>query len=385
MSDVLDVSALLHVLPGLLPSGEGNVLRSPQDALAAMVHTIMTRLDFRLVGLSDEDRLDTSATSNQLPPNWSMHGPDSYAFRYKHDQSSLDYLIKVVKLGPRAMIHGIAMQGSKTNTLQLPYADYFSPSFWPFNPASADATSAREPLVNGYISSSRLNDLVIAFKTQILQGLVPGLSKPGYTEDSTTSSSSSSVPRAGGSESRPTPGTQPPPRSPFHGDEDDPSQPASFIPPFRNPLTIGDRDLDPLGGSPLAMPPRFGGGGFAPPPLFPGGDTGGGMIVGPNHPMFRDRFAHPSAQNLPPGAVPPGARFDPIHPSDPSFPGGMQGPRFNPDVGGPNPQPRAPGHPSGDPDWDDLAPPTFNNHPPNFGAGRRHPPGPPGGSDHWYS
>lgn len=383
MSDVLDPSALLHVLPTLLPATaegqDGALLRNPQDALAAMIHTIMSRLDFRLVGLSDEDRLSADASSpNKLPSAWNTHGPDSYAFRYKHDQSSLDYLVKIVKLGPRAMIHGIAMQGSKTNTQQLVWADYFSHSFWPY---PATGAQQGEPLVNGYISSSRLKDLVIAFKTQILQGLVPGLTKEGYTDDSAGDNASSSSTRQ---DSR---GETLPPRAPFHGDENDPSSPAQFAPPFRNPLTIGDRDLDPLGGSPLAMPPRFGGGGFAPPPLFPGGDTGGGMIVGPNHPMFRDRFAQPHpSQGLPPGAVPPGARFDPIHPAgDPNFPGGG---RFGPDVGGPNPQPGRGGRfgqPSGDPDWDDLAPPGFN--PGGFGGGgqRRGPPGPPGGSDHWYS
>ncbi|TKY85338.1 hypothetical protein EX895_005500 [Sporisorium graminicola] len=386
MSDLLDPSALLHVLQQqLLPSTSSSssssepLLRNPSDALAAMIHTIMTRLDFRLTGLSEEDRLppsqddSASSTSNTLPETWNAKGPDHYCFRYKHHQSSLDFLIKIIKLGNKAVIHGVALQGTKTSTMEVVLSDFLSTAFWPYPHAQGGDT---EPLVNGYIGSSRLKDLVSAFKAQILQQLVPGLRKDGYVEEEGSSRSGNS-----GSSSQPSRPNNPSggaqPRSPFGGNPDDPSYPSNYPqqPPFRNPLIIGDRDLDPLGGSPLAMPPRFGGGngGFAPPPLFPGGDTGGGMFVGPNHPMFRDRF--PTNTGLPPGAVPPGARFDPIYPAG-------TGPFHpeNPDVGGARPQNFPYG--SGEPDWDELAPPRGENAFPGRGgrgggrgggAGGRHP------------
>lgn len=413
MTDLLDPSALLQVLQELLPTAskadtvattrDGDKafgptsdleLRHAWDALSAMIHTIMSRLDFRLVGFSEDDRIlphDSSTQSeaatttflatNKLSKGWNAKGPDHYCFRYKHDQSSLDYLVKVIKLGNKAIIHGVALQGSRTSTLEIPLSDYFSPSFFPYPSSSGD----NEPLVNGYISSSRLKDLVIAFKTQILQTLVPGLRKQGYTEDA--SNSNTGVPSSP-STSSPRPSVPDPTRS-------------LQQPPHRNPLIIGDHDLDPLGGSPLALPPRFGGdngGGFAPPPLFPGGDTGGGMFVGPNHPMFRDRFPTGGGRggpfgDLPPGAVPPGARFDPIFPSaDGDFPGNGGGlPRFDPfhpahpDVGGARPQggngSRFPPL-SGEPDWDDIPQPGSNGpRPPHSGGG--------GGrnlaSNHWYS
>ena len=376
MTDLLDPSALLHVLQQLLPSSEPQ-LRLPSDALSAMIHTIMTRLDFRLAGLSEDDLLpqpssDESSSSssdatstNKLPAEWNSKGPDHYSFRYKHHQSSLDYLVKIVKLGNKAVIYGIVMQGSNTSTMEIPLSDYLSPSFFPYPHAKKEG-ERDEPLVNGFIGSSRLKDLVIAYKTQILQTLVPGLRKDGYTEESSSNTGDGrNNPSSSSSSTQPNRLNQP--RRPFAGDEDDPTYPSQ--PSFRNPLTIGDRDLDPLGGSPLAMPPRFGGGGSsAPPPLFPGGDTGGGMLVGPGHPMFRDRFRpnHPEAgpTGLPPGAVPPGARFDPIYPSG----GGPFGPDGNyPDVGGARPQGGRGGPASGEPDWDELAPPRGEN---PFGGGR---------------
>lgn len=108
-------------------------------------------------------------------------------------------------------------------------------------------------------------------------------------------------------------------------------------------LRIGDADRDPLAAS--GHRPFLGG--YAPPDVFapPRGD---GMIVGPDHPMFRGPPQQPAQGPwggdgfLPPGAVPPGARFDPVVP----MPG--QGPR--PPMGGPRGG-------RGDPDWDDVRPP----------------------------
>ncbi|KAJ2841619.1 hypothetical protein IWW36_006200 [Coemansia brasiliensis] len=114
-----------------------------------------------------------------------------------------------------------------------------------------------------------------------------------------------------------------------------------------NPLSVGRDDLDPLGGS----------GGLG------GMDQGGGMIVGPNHPMFRhggngsgfDTDPLHGPQRLPPGAVPPGARFDPIVPHGQAPRGGHPRgglPRGPPGRGG-----NSSGPFSGEPDPDSTAPP----------------------------
>ncbi|KAJ1898241.1 hypothetical protein LPJ66_002877 [Kickxella alabastrina] len=89
-------------------------------------------------------------------------------------------------------------------------------------------------------------------------------------------------------------------------------------------VNVGGDDLNPLG-------PVFGG-----PMGIDGGNRGGGMVVGPDHPMFRQGGGRGpilpgSPETLPPGAVPPGARFDPIGPF-----GRMQGPGRGPGSGGNN-------------------------------------------------
>ena len=99
---------MLSLLPSLLPESEKK-LKSPQDGLAALSHTILSALAFRLTGIDDTSTTSNS-TNNVLPDGWNNRGPGSYTFRYKHDQSSLDFLIKVSSLGTRLLFNAIATQ-----------------------------------------------------------------------------------------------------------------------------------------------------------------------------------------------------------------------------------------------------------------------------------
>ncbi|KAJ1857930.1 hypothetical protein H4R99_003802 [Coemansia sp. RSA 1722] len=102
----------------------------------------------------------------------------------------------------------------------------------------------------------------------------------------------------------------------------------------RPDISVGGSDLDPFGSM------REG--------------DGGGMHVGPDHPMFRRGYVPESPsgdgpQRLPRGAVPPGARFDPISPfgdrPGPLRPSGGHGPGGR-------------GFFSGEPDPDNMQPPN---------------------------
>ena len=85
MPDILDPSALLSSLPSLLPAA--CTLKSPQDAIVGLIHSVMTTLLFRVVGVDDTDSITTFA-NNLLPEQWNAHGPGNYTLRYKHEQSS---------------------------------------------------------------------------------------------------------------------------------------------------------------------------------------------------------------------------------------------------------------------------------------------------------
>jgi proteasome inhibitor subunit 1 (PI31) len=107
----LDPSALLSKLAQLLPS-ERKTLQSPQEGVAALFHSALVALGFRLVGIDDASTQGTFP-DNVLPDDWSAHGPNNYTLRYRHEQSSLEFIIKVSKLGSRTIVNAIAVGVSK--------------------------------------------------------------------------------------------------------------------------------------------------------------------------------------------------------------------------------------------------------------------------------
>ncbi|KAG0348909.1 hypothetical protein BG004_003741 [Podila humilis] len=330
------------------------ILASEYESLAALSHAIMTAVGFRLVGLGEDDTLenerktmDDITKANALPNRWNASS-ESYSFRYTHPNSQLNYLIKCIRIAHKFVIHGTTIETSKICSLELQAKDFTSPSYFPF---SSSTDTERDPLWNGFISRSRINDLISQYKINIIQQLIPGLSKPGYQEEAVpapSASSSSQSTTNSGADSRtssgrgrgghddyypdndplrmpggvggvPRPGFIP--RPPIFGDPFSAEDPAYYgggggmgIGGSHNPFNIGRDDLDPFGGR-LGGAGGFGGG--------IGGSSGGGMIVGPNHPMFRRPPSggnsggggiYGGPQPLPRGSVPPGARFDPIGP-----------------------------------------------------------------------
>ncbi|KAJ2956038.1 hypothetical protein NQZ79_g8080 [Umbelopsis isabellina] len=276
MSNVLDPSSILHTVSRLLPKQDTEsanaepLLRDKHDALAALAHAIMISVGFRLTSLGDgEHKVSTDQT--ELPQQWSAHGPHAYTFQYTHPQSSLTFMLKGVTLADKFIVHGLAIEVMGIS-LWSPIYDYLvedqytSPSFYPYS------SSQQEPLVNGYISSSRLNDFINLFKINILQKLIPGLNKPGYEESQSATSTVGSQPNVG-SGSNPLQETRPEhrpygdiPRPPYF---DDPLAGDDFGGPG-NPFSVGGDDLNPLGH--LRGPGRH--------------NQGGGMFVGPDHPIF---------------------------------------------------------------------------------------------------
>jgi proteasome inhibitor subunit 1 (PI31) len=108
----LDPSALLSRLPSYLPFSKS--LKNPQDGLTALVHTTLSALEFRLVGI-DESAATRDLPNNMLPEEWNNHGPGHYTLVYKHDQSSLQFVAHVSKLGSRTIINAIASEVRSTS------------------------------------------------------------------------------------------------------------------------------------------------------------------------------------------------------------------------------------------------------------------------------
>lgn len=110
-ASILDPSAILSTLPQLLPA-ESKALASPQDGIASLLHAALTILGFRLTAIDESSTSHNQIPSNVLPNGWNQGGPGHYTFKYRHDQSSLEFIIKLSKLGKRTLINAIALEAS---------------------------------------------------------------------------------------------------------------------------------------------------------------------------------------------------------------------------------------------------------------------------------
>lgn len=145
-----------------------------------------------------------------------------------------------------------------------------------------------------FATPARLKDLISLWKSGIIGPLMPGLLKSSLDDDD-------APPRTTGRG-----GYYPDPGGPFVGGRPEfPAGPSGLRLP-----SIGATDLDPLAGLGGTTGGRV--------PL--GGGEGDGMILGPNHPLFRERFPLRGQEQDWGGMVPPGARFDPVGPGMPGMP-----------------------------------------------------------------
>ncbi|ORY55967.1 PI31 proteasome regulator N-terminal-domain-containing protein, partial [Leucosporidium creatinivorum] len=344
----LTPSSLSSLAVSLLPSDD-NSLSSPIEALALLIHSIHTQVGFRLISPASpavEQEEGAQSVINKLPAGWSSSG--SPKFKYKHEQSSLEFVISVTELGGRALVAAVAVENPKSTSFDLLLTDYFSHSTFPLS-----SLSSAEDFTKAFSTAARLADLITLYRLNILQPLIPGLQKDGYTElPASTSTSSSS-----GSGSGDGRGRVAQPGGPYYPDVGGPLMGIpgrgggqAFPPPERggddplripgsggrgrlpNPHDVGRSDLLPLGGmggtfgSAGVGRDIFGGGGMGGGIGGPGG--GGGMMMGRDE--FRERFGGDGTVGgrggqgggrlwggdgyLPPGGAPPGARFDPVGP-----------------------------------------------------------------------
>jgi len=223
-------------------------------------------------------------------------------------QSSLQYLIKISRLGTKAVINGLGIDDDKVHTKDFFIKDFVSELSLPRPLPSEGIHEGALAIRQTFISAGRMTDAGSLLKLNIIQKLAPGLQKEGY-EDSAHAASHTDQENAT-RQSRPTrEGHDPPPaHDPLRDDRLPYAQPRPFHDPLaaeprrpypagdfpppgfedeyevnrpprggiggmgRRPLNIGERDLYPQG---LGPHDPLRGGGFGP--------GGGGM-----HPTFED-------------------------------------------------------------------------------------------------
>jgi len=335
-----------------LPKDASPQLKNSFDAVALAAHAGMMAVGFRLIGLGEDHKIEAQSDPAQpspLPAEWNAT-KGSYAFRYAHGQSSMDYLLKVNSMGNKAVVMGMGIGDDRTCSFDVKVRDYVSDGNLPVTPM-AEGTSqddARRKLIDVFISVGRLSDLGSLMRLNVIQKLVPGLYKEGYEESRSQQTTSPRQTR------EPAPGREPnrPNHDPLREDRDPPARPFPLHDPLAQPRrpmgdrpmpepmpgfedeletqrgprgmmpgafpSIGDRDLYPQGLGP--NDPIRGGVG----PGFGGPMGGGGM-----HPTFDDPLFAGQGQR--------GGGFNPQAPQ-----GSRYDDPFGPGMGG-QPHPRGAG------------------------------------------
>lgn len=256
------------------------------DLVALLVHGVMFQCGFRAeAGIS-------------------MDGET----RYRHDQSAMTFVMRCVTVGDHVAVHGVALEDNRLFSLNVKAADVVSAEKITIGTADPAVTTT---LIQSSLRRAAAERFIQQMFEEMIQKLMPSINKEGFERATATTETQTSSTRQE-EERRPR-------ASPYG--LMDPTQPYASRPMFQNPFTIGDVDLDPFAAAPGMLPPGL---------RLPGHP--GGMIVGPDHPMFTQPFGQGPSYipggngRLPPGAVPPGARFDPIVPMGPR-PGSLTRPQ----------------------------------------------------------
>ncbi|KFY72322.1 hypothetical protein V499_07529, partial [Pseudogymnoascus sp. VKM F-103] len=191
-SDPLSVESVIGHMAEALPIHEqgdtSSDLSSSYEAIALFAHACMTAVGFRILGFSEGQKIESelAAVAPRLSPRWNdSYG--SYSFLYAHSQSSLQYIIKVDRLGGKAEIRGLGLGDERITRFEIVAKDYISSSALPLRiPFTAAGIEDRDDLPRKlkdiFISESRIKDLASLFKTTVIQKLIPGLNKEGYED-----------------------------------------------------------------------------------------------------------------------------------------------------------------------------------------------------------
>ncbi|XP_022101501.1 proteasome inhibitor PI31 subunit-like [Acanthaster planci] len=298
-SNITNMAVSLQVSTGcgleLLYTSVKNQIRSQYDALVCCLHWNMVHSGFKCVGLGEEA---SGQKSELLPSAWNEGTCDVYTLRYQPIEGTDFYLLKVIRMDDTLLVHLLREKDERVSNLSLETSEYVEvDNLGDFNRMFKN-----------------IDKLQQEFKSELMDKLKETNSTSRQSPRDTPSQQSTR------SQEDDTDPLRIPRRQPNQDGRPDWGQP-------RNPFVVGEGDLDPFSRAPPGMlmdPTRSG----FPQPGYPGGYRGGLGMPG----------------RLPRGAVPPGARFDPVGPP-------------NPDGGLPNPQ----GRYRGEPDPDHEPPPGFDD------------------------
>jgi hypothetical protein len=140
---------MADALPTHAKDDTSSDISSSYEAIALFSHACMIAVGFRLLGFGEGQKMEAELqqTSPRLLPEWnSSFG--SHSFLYAHSQSSMEYVIKVDRLGGKAEIRGIGLGDERISRFEVTAKDYVSSAALPLRiTMTADGREDRSDLV----------------------------------------------------------------------------------------------------------------------------------------------------------------------------------------------------------------------------------------------
>ena len=99
-----------------IPKDASPQIKTSHEAIALASHASMMAVGFRMVGLGEDHKLETPSDRDdiqELPAEWNANA-GHYSFRYKHSQSSMEYLLKANRMGNKVVVMGMGLGDDKT-------------------------------------------------------------------------------------------------------------------------------------------------------------------------------------------------------------------------------------------------------------------------------
>ncbi|XP_034021842.1 proteasome inhibitor PI31 subunit [Thalassophryne amazonica] len=233
----------------------------PQDAVVCFVHWEMIKRGYRCLGSGDEP-CSSDKMSELLPTDWS-HNKELYSLRYKSKDSDAQLLLKAIAVDSVLIFNLMNCSTQQVSDLTVTVRDH----------VDADHLNTFDSV---FKDADSLSEMV---KSQLL----PSWDSPAGRKDERKNQREEERQRGKDSDPLRFPSRHPQHRVPPHWSD-----------PTQSPFSVGGADLDPFGSH-----------------------GPGGMILDPlrsGHPRSGFDPSSGIPDILPPGAVPPGARFDPFGP-----------------------------------------------------------------------
>jgi len=255
-------------------------IKSEVELLVLFIHTFFIENNFNLLSIKENDvnikKEEKLEALEKLPVEWNA-SPNNWTFIYQHKATSDKYYINMVKMMNMLTVNAMICETEKVYSIQLPLSNLFQNCTFPLT-----------KIEKQYFNEEKLKTVLNNVTEEILNKLLP------------TTKYHDEIPV----------GQQPSRILPIDESNNgvEIEDPLRINRPniHRNPMPMpnpGNFDLDPFNSM--------------------GPSAGGGLIMGPNNPIFNniggDDDLGPGGfyggpTTLPFGAVPEGARFDPIGP-----------------------------------------------------------------------